>query len=50
MYLWPMNKKYNPDYERAEQIYKMALEMNIEGKKDLIDRLNELEKKRAQNA
>lgn len=49
-YLWPMKKDYNPDYGRAEQIYKMALDMNIEGKKDLIDRLNELEKKRTQNA
>ena len=50
MYLWPLKKNYDPDYERAEQIYKMALDMNIDGKKDLIDRLNEVEKKRAQNA
>ena len=42
MYLWPMKKDIKPDYERAEQIYKMALGMDMEGEGDLIHRLNEL--------
>lgn len=42
MYFWPMKKDNKPDYERAEQIYKMALGMDMEGEEDLIDRLNEL--------
>ena len=46
MYLWPIKKDIKPDYKRAEQIYKMALNKNIEGEKDLIERLNELEKER----
>jgi tetratricopeptide (TPR) repeat protein len=50
MYLWSVKKNYDPDYERAEQIYKMALDMNLDGKNVLIDRLDELEKKRAQDA
>jgi len=46
MYLWPIKKDIKPDYKRAEQIYKMALNKNIEGEKNLIERLNELEKER----
>lgn len=46
MYLWPMGKNIKPDYDRAEKIYKMALDKGIEGENDLIDRLNELKKER----
>lgn len=49
MYVLPPRKNYDPDYERAEQIYKMALDLNIDGKKDLIDRLERLKKIIAQN-
>jgi hypothetical protein len=45
-----MNKDIKPDYERAEQIYRMALGKGIEGEKDLIDRLNELKSERDNNA
>jgi tetratricopeptide (TPR) repeat protein len=50
MYFWPMKKDIKPDYERAEQIYKMALDMDMEGEEDLIDRLNELKKEREKKA
>ncbi len=50
MYLWPRNKDIKPDYERAEQIYQMALGKGIEGEEDLIDRLNELTNERENNA
>lgn len=50
MYLWPMNKDIKPDYERAEQIYQMALGKGIEGEEDLIDRLKELKNERENNA
>ena len=50
MYLWPTKKDIKPDYERAEQIYKMALDMDMEGEEDLIDRLNELKKEREKKA
>ena len=50
MYFWPMNKDIEPDFERAEQIYKMALDMDMEGEENLIDRLNELKKEREKKA
>ena len=50
MYLWSMKNDIKPNYERAEQIYKMALGKDIEGEKDLIDRLNELKKERDRTA
>lgn len=50
MYLWSMKNDIKPDYERAEQIYKMALGKDIEGEKALIDRLNALKKERDKKA
>ena len=50
MYLWPMKKDVKPDYGKAEQIYKMALGKDIEGEKDLIDRLDELKNEREKKA
>jgi len=46
MYLWPMKKDTKPDYEKAENIYKMAIGMELEDESDLIDRLKELKIKR----
>ena len=50
MYLWPMKKDVKPDYGKAEQIYKMALGKDIEGEKDLINRLDELKNEREKKA
>ena len=46
MYLWPEKKDVKPDYERAEQIYNMALGKDLDGEKYLTDRLNDLKKER----
>ena len=35
------------DYEKAEQIYKMAMEKNVWSKKDILERLKELERRRS---
>ncbi|VTR67009.1 SEC-C motif domain protein (fragment) [Desulfosarcina cetonica] len=50
MYLWPMEKDIKPDYNKAEQIYKMAVGKGIEGENHLNDRLNELKKEREKYA
>jgi len=50
MYFWPMRKNIKPDYDRAEQIYKMALGKGLEGENDLIDRLNELKREKENSA
>ncbi len=50
MYLWPIKEEVNPNYEKAEQIYRMALGINIGEEGYLIDRLNELEKEKEKNA
>lgn len=46
MYFWPIRKGMKPDYERAEQIYNMALGKNLEYEGDVIDRLDKLKKER----
>jgi len=46
MYLWPMKKDTKPDYEKAENIYKMTMGMELGDESDLIDRLEELKIKR----
>ncbi len=46
MYLMPLNKTDTPNYERAKQIYGMALHQDIEDKDALLERLSELEKER----
>ena len=47
MYFLPMNKKEAPNYERAEQIYRMALDKDFEEEDILIERLNELKKEKS---
>jgi len=47
---WPMNKDIILDYDRAEEIYKMALGMGLEDEEDLIDRLNDLKQRREEKA
>jgi tetratricopeptide (TPR) repeat protein len=42
MYAWPLKKDITPDYEKAENIYNLAINMELEDKSDLIDRLKEL--------
>ena len=46
MYFLGMNRNFSPDYERAEQIYRMALDKKIDGKEYLIERLNDLQGKK----
>ena len=46
MYFLGMNRNFSPDYERAEQIYRMALDKEIDGKEYLIERLNDLQKEK----
>ncbi|MBU4495964.1 MAG: SEC-C domain-containing protein [Acidobacteria bacterium] len=43
MYFMPLNKMDTPNYQRAEQIYGMALHKNIEDKDALLERLDHLE-------
>ena len=50
MYAWPLKKDLTPDYEKAENIYNMALGKELEGESDLIDRLKEVKIKREKNA
>ncbi len=47
MYYMPLDKYDAPDYVKAEQIYKMALDKDIEEKEFLIERLNNLREESA---
>lgn len=44
--IWIMNNNIDPDYDKAEKIYKMALGMGLEDEGDLIDRLEGLKSER----
>jgi len=46
MYLWPRKEDIDPDYEKAEKIYKMALGMDLEEETHLIARIEESRTKR----
>lgn len=46
MYFLGMKKIHEPDYEKAEKIYSMALGKNIEDEQDLIDRLEDLKQQK----
>ncbi len=46
MYSIPFNKEMKPDYDRAEQIYKMGLDKEIKEEAILIDRLDDLKKEK----
>ncbi len=47
MYYMPLDKNDAPDYVKAEQIYNMALDKDIEEKEFLIERLNNLREESA---
>jgi hypothetical protein len=44
MYLWQIKDRGLRDTERAERIYKMGLNSDVKDKKDILDRLRDLEK------
>lgn len=44
MYAWPIKDKGLPDKKRAEQIYKMGLIPEVKDKKDILDRIEDLDK------
>ncbi|MBF0290435.1 MAG: SEC-C domain-containing protein [SAR324 cluster bacterium] len=47
MYHWPLGKAYNRDYDRAEKIYKMALQVEVDDREDVLERLKDLEKSKS---
>ncbi len=47
MYYMPLDKNNTPNYEKAEQIYNMALDKDIDEKESLMERLDDLRKDRA---
>jgi len=49
MYLWPRKGDTKPDFGKAEEIYKMAIGMELEGESNLLDRLKELKIERGKN-
>lgn len=46
MYWLYAGSKAPCDYDRAENIYRMALERNVDGREDVLERLQMLEEER----
>ena len=46
MYLWPPRKDVRPDYERAEQIYRMALSRDLPDEDEVMERIEAVQKER----